>query len=273
MAPARAALAGEHGGARMSRYQSVAVPYPSREAWLAKLPKWTCSFAFQPIVNVSTQKVTAYEALVRGPKNESADTVLDRIPRKELATFDEECRYAALALAKRLGLKQDLNLNLLPQGFRADRDCLASTLDMAIEHGFAPEQIVLEVTEGEVLGNQDRFTELVGIYRGLGMRMAIDDFGSGYSGLNVLADFQPDQIKLDKNLVRGIQGRGPRQAIVRAILQVCRDLGIELIAEGIESQEEFCWLREEGVEHFQGYLFAKPIFEQLPPAQFPTPCP
>lgn len=253
----------------MSRYQSVAVPYPSREAWLAKLPKWTCSFAFQPIVSARTQTVTAYEALVRGPKNESADTVLRKIPRDELATFDEECRKAALALAKRLGLQQDLNLNLLPQGFRADRDCLASTLDMAIEHGFAPEQLVLEVTEVEVLGNQDRFTELIGIYRGLGMRMAVDDFGSGYSGLNVLADFQPDQIKLDKYLVRSIHSRGPRQAIVRAILQVCRDLGIELIAEGIESADEFHWLQDAGVELFQGFLFAKPAFEALPVPQFP----
>ncbi len=253
----------------MSRYGSVAVPYPSREAWLAKLPKWTCSFAFQPIVNARTQEVTAYEALVRGPKNESAGAVLRKIPRDELATFDEECRKAALVLARRLDLKGDLNLNLLPQGFRADRDCLASTLDMAIEHGFAPEQLVLEVTEGEVLGNQDRFTELIGIYRGLGMRMAVDDFGSGYSGLNVLADFQPDQIKLDKYLVRGIHSRGPRQAIVRAILQVCRDLGIELIAEGIESENEFLWLRDEGVNLFQGYLFAKPAFEALPIPQFP----
>ena len=256
----------------MSRQQAVAVPYPSREAWLAKLPAWTCSFAFQPIVDAHTQQVTAYEALVRGPKNESADTVLRKIPRAELATFDEECRKAALALAKRLNLKQDLNLNLLPQGFRADRDCLASTLDVAIEHGFAPEKLVLEVTEGEVLGNQDRFTELISIYRGLGMRMAVDDFGSSYAGLNVLADLQPDQLKLDKKLVRGIHSRGPRQAIVRAILQVCRDLGIEFIAEGIESQDEFGWLCDEGVQFFQGYLFAHPVFEKLPAATFPSAC-
>ncbi len=253
----------------MSRFQDVAVPYPSRMAWLARLPKWTCSFAFQPIVNANAKAITAYEALVRGPENQSADTVLRNIPQPELATFDEECRKAALGLAERLGVRCDLNLNLLPQGFRADRDCLASTLDMAIVHGFAPERLVLEVTEGEVLGNQDRFTELVGIYRGLGMRVAVDDFGSGYSGLNVLADFQPDQIKLDKNLVRRIHSQGPRQAIVRAILQVCRDLGIELIAEGIESNEEYHWLRDEGVELFQGFLFAHPLFEALPVAQFP----
>lgn len=257
----------------MNRVQPVAVPYPSRKAWLARLPKLTCSFAFQPIVNARLGVVTAYEALVRGPQNESAEAILSAVPPAELATFDEECRKAALTIARALGITCDLNLNLLPQGFRADRDCLASTLDTAIEQGFTPERLVMEVTEGEVLGNQDRFTELIGIYRGLGMRTAVDDFGSGYSGLNVLADFQPDQIKLDKNLVRGIHSLGPRQAIVRAILQVCRDLGIELVAEGIESEDEFHWLFDEGVTLFQGYLFAHPAFEALPFAYFPPPRP
>ena len=238
-------------------------------AWLARPPKWTCSFAFQPIVDIRTQQVTAYEALVRGPQNEGADSVLREIPSADLATFDEECRKAALALSARLGVNCDLNLNLLPQGFRADRDCLASTLDTAIEYGFAPERLVLEVTEAEVLGNQDRFTELVAIYRNLGMRLTVDDFGSVYAGLNILADFQPDQIKLDKALVRGIHRRGPHQAIVRATLQVCRDLDIDFIAEGIESHDEYKWFSDQGVNLFQGYLFARPAFESLPTAKFP----
>jgi len=213
----------------------------------------------------------AYEALVRGPQNESADEILRSIKPADLATFDEECRKAALGIAHRLEINCDLNLNLLPNGFRADRDCLASTLDTAIEEGFAPERLVLEVTEHEVLGNQDRFTELIGIYRGLGMRLAIDDFGSVYAPLNVLAELKPEQIKLDKRLVRGIQRSTPMQAIARAILQVCRDLGIQLIAEGTESEGEYQWLRDQGVELFQGYLFAHPGFESLPVADFPEP--
>lgn len=221
-------------------------------------------------MNARTQEVTAYEALVRGPNNESADAILRGIKASDLATFDEECRKAALGIARRLEISCDLNLNLLPNGFRADRDCLASTLDTAIEEGFAPESLVLEVTENEVLGNQDRFTELVGIYRGLGMRLAIDDFGSSYAALNVLAELHPEQIKLDKKLVRGIQNRGPGQAIARAILQVCRDLEIDLIAEGIEAEPEYQWLRDQGVELFQGYLFAHPAFESLPVAEFPA---
>ncbi len=228
-----------------------------------------CTFAFQPIVNASTRTTVAYEALVRGPQGESASTIINDIAREDLARFDEHCRSSAMRLAAKLGITCDLNLNLVPHGFHADRDCLASTLDAAIEFNFFPERLVVEVTEGEVLGNQERFTELLDVYRGLGMRLAIDDFGSGYSGLNLLADFQPDQIKLDKSLARGISSHRPRQAVVRGIMQVCRDLGIELIAEGIESPDEFQWFCDEGVTLFQGYLFGRPGFELLPPVHVP----
>jgi len=110
---------------------------------------------------------------------------------------------------------------------------------------------------------------LMNEYRGLGVKVAIDDFGAGYSGLNLLANFQPDQIKLDMFLVRGIEGHGPRQAIVRATCQACRDLGIDVIAEGVETVEEYAWLMHAGVRLFQGYLLAKPGFESFPPVHYP----
>ena len=228
-----------------------------------------CTFAFQPIVNAHTRAIVAYEALVRGPRGEGAGTIIQGIAAEDLPRFDEHCRSSAMRLASRLGIHCDLNLNLVPQGFHADRDCLASTLDAAIEFNFFPERLVVEVTEGEVLGNQDRFTDLMDVYRGLGMRLSIDDFGSVYCGLNLLADFQPDQLKLDKNLAREIHTRRSRQATVRAIVQVCRDLGIQLVAEGVETADEYRWLCDEGVQFFQGYLFGRPGFELLPSVQVP----
>ncbi len=232
-------------------------------------PLPVCTFAFQPIVNADTRITVAYEALVRGPHGESASTIIDEIAAEDLARFDEHCRSSAMRLASRLGISCDLNLNLVPQGFQANRDCLASTLDAAIEYNFFPERLVVEITESEVLGNQERFNELMDVYRGLGMRLAIDDFGSGYAGLNLLADFQPNQIKLDKSLARDITSRRPRQAIVRGIIQVCRDLEIELVAEGIETADEFHWFCDEGVTLFQGYLFGRPGFELLPTVHMP----
>jgi len=86
----------------------------------------------------------------------------------------------------------------------------------------------------------------------------------------MLADFQPDQIKIDMNLVRGIEGNGPRQAIVRAVVQVCGDLGIDVIAEGVETLAEYDFFVEHGVRLFQGYLFARPEFESLPRPHFPV---
>ena len=227
------------------------------------------TFAYQPIVDIRTRDSIAYEALVRGPGNQSAFHIFSQVKPENLYIFDRECRVYAIALAARLGLACDLNLNLLPKSLYSAKDNILSTIEAAHQNNIALERIVLEVTEGEVIGDQSRFNELVNEYRSMGLRVAIDDFGAGYSGLNLLADFQPEQLKLDKELVRGIPGRGPRQAIVRAIVQVCCDLGIDLIAEGVEDADEYTWLCDEGVHLFQGYFFARPGFECLPAAQFP----
>jgi len=116
----------------------------------------------------------------------------------------------------------------------------------------------------------DGFIETINQYRSSGVSIAIDDFGSGYSGLNLLADFQPDSIKIDMTLVRNIHARGPRQAIVRGIVRTCRDLGIDIVTEGVETEGEFLWCADEGIELFQGFFFAKPGFEHLPVAFYPT---
>ena len=86
----------------------------------------------------------------------------------------------------------------------------------------------------------------------------------------LLADFQPDIVKLDMHLVRDIHSKGPRQTIIKAILAVCRDLGLDVVAEGVESEAEFSWLARRGITLFQGYLFGKPALGCLPGAQFPS---
>jgi EAL domain-containing protein (putative c-di-GMP-specific phosphodiesterase class I) len=144
-----------------------------------------------------------------------------------------------------------------------------STLAAAARHALPIERLILEVTESEFIADYAHLGQHLNEFRSMGLKVAIDDFGAGYSGLNMPADFQPDQIKIDMNLVRGIASRGPRQAIVRAMVQVCDDLGIDVIAEGVESQEEFAWFVGHGVRLFQGYLFARPGFESLPQAHFP----
>ena len=107
-------------------------------------------------------------------------------------------------------------------------------------------------------------------YREQGVLISIDDFGSGHAGLALLDHYQPDLISLSMWLVRDIQSHGPRQAILRGLMQTCGDLGIDIIAKGVESLEEFGFLRAEGITLFQGFLLGKPGFEQLPRAMLPA---
>jgi len=228
------------------------------------------SYAFQPIVDVVSRQVYSYEALIRGRANEPAFHVLERVPDHAKYQFDEDGRAAALALAVRLGLDCHLNLNFLPQGLYATDTSVASTVAAAARHALPIDSVILEITEGEFVADYAHLGRRLDEFRGMGLKLAIDDFGAGYSGLNMLADFQPDQIKIDMHLVRGIESRGPRQAIVRAIVQVCGDLGIDVIAEGVETVEEYECLAGHGIRLFQGYLFAKPGFESLPGVRFPV---
>lgn len=231
------------------------------------LPRF--SFAFQPIVQAISGEVVSYEALIRGPAGESAHSVLNQVPREALHGFDAHGREVAIALAARLGIRTQLNLNFLPQSLFSQRDFLTPMLEAACESGLPIDRLVLEVTEGEVIDDVARFAGLIKRYRAQGLKLAIDDFGAGYCGLNLLAEFQPDILKLDMALLRGIEHSGPRQAIVRAILSACTDLGIDAIAEGVETVDEFSWLADEGVTLFQGYLFGRPGFEALPGVTVP----
>lgn len=222
------------------------------------------SYAFQPIVDTAAGRIYAYEALVRGPRGEPAPSVLQAVGGTDKYRFDETSRAAAIGLAAQLRLPCRLNLNLLPQGLYEDGDAIGSTLAAAHRHGIAPERLTLEVTEGEVIADYANLARRLNHHRRHGLRFAIDDFGAGWCGLNLLADFQPDQIKIDMHIVRGIERHGPRQAIVRAIAQACLDLGVDVVAEGVETAREYAWLAEQGIHLFQGWYFARPGFETLP---------
>jgi EAL domain-containing protein (putative c-di-GMP-specific phosphodiesterase class I) len=228
------------------------------------------SFAFQPIADTQRRCIESFEALVRGPAGEGADWVMGQLDAEALRQFDIDARLRAIALAGELQLAVRLNLNLLPDSVEAaGGTALTSTVDMATIAGLKVEQLVLEVSEREVIRDTGSFVARANLCRALGVRFAIDDFGSGYSGLNLLADFQPEQVKLDMLLVRDVHRKGPRQAITRGVLRTCEDLGIEVVAEGVETLEEYRWLSDEGIHLFQGYLFARPAFERLPEVQFP----
>jgi EAL domain-containing protein (putative c-di-GMP-specific phosphodiesterase class I) len=228
------------------------------------------SFAFQPIVNAAEKRIVSYEALVRGVQDESAFQVFQEVREEDLYRFDEACRVRAIELATELGLACNLNLNLFPRGLEASPTAISSTIEAAERCGLSLDRLVLEITESEIIHNFSNFVEMINQHRSAGFQIAIDDFGAGYSGLNLLAEFQPDIIKIDIQLIRGIESNGPKQAIIRGIARTCLDLGIDIMAEGVETLGEYSWFREEGIDLFQGYLFGNPGFHQLPSAVFPA---
>ena len=231
---------------------------------------WKFSYAFQPLISFSRGEVVAYEALIRGADGSSAADVFDRVRPRHLHDFDRHARHTASQIAGRLQLPCALHLNVLPGSLSEGERGVSRLVDVACAAGLDHEQLVLEVTEGEVIDDPVLLAEWVNAYRRRGIRIAIDDFGAGYAGLNLLADLQPDLIKLDIGLVRGIEGRGARQSIVRAIVQVSVDLGIDVVAEGVETEGELAWLADQGIDLFQGFLFARPGFECLPRVTFPV---
>ena len=222
------------------------------------------SFAFQPIANIRTGSIESYEALVRGKDGKTAADVFANIAQADQYRFDEILRVSAISLASELGIKFRLNLNLLPRSLSFSETAISSTVDAANKAGIPVSSIVIEITEKEIIDNVDWFRANISKHLRNGIKFSIDDFGAGYSGLNLLADFQPESIKVDMSLVRDIDSKGPRQAIVRGIVRTCRDLGIDVIAEGVESNAECKWFFDEGIELIQGYFLAKPGFEELP---------
>lgn len=222
------------------------------------------TMAFQPIVDVATRSIFGYEALVRGSKQESAATILDQVTAENIYSFDQTCRVKAIDLASKLGLTGMLSINFLPNAVYRPETCIQATLQAAAEVQFPTERLIFEVTEGEKVRDHAHLKAIFTEYRRQGFTTAIDDFGAGHSGLNLLADFQPDILKLDMALTRGIHSDRVRKIIVQGIIKVCNDLAIRVIAEGVETHAEYRALIDCGVTLQQGYYFAKPGFESLP---------
>jgi EAL domain-containing protein (putative c-di-GMP-specific phosphodiesterase class I) len=222
------------------------------------------TMAFQPIIDVKKRSIFGYEALVRGLNQESAYQVITQVNQHNLYRFDQSCRVKAISLAARLKIDCFVSINFMPNAVYRPELCIRTTLQAAAENNFPIEQIMFELTEAEKVTDVAHMKSIVEYYRAKGFKTALDDFGAGYSGLNMFAQFQPDIIKLDMQLIRDIDKDTVKQAIVRRMTQLNVDLGVITLAEGVETRAEFDVLRSYGIELYQGYLFAKPGFECLP---------
>lgn len=224
-------------------------------------------YAYQPIVDLRDQSIFAHEALVRGPNGEGAFSVLNQVTDQNRYRFDQKCRVQAITGAAQLGMTERLSINFLPNAVYRPELCIRSTLEAARQNNFPIDRLIFETLETEQMESHSHLRNILSEYREFGFMTAIDDFGAGYSGLGLLAEFQPDLIKLDMDLIRDIHRSRPRQAIVRGIVSMCTELDIAIIAEGIEQAEERDFLADCGIFLMQGYWFAKPAFKALAQVQ------
>lgn len=222
--------------------------------------------AFQPIVDVKRQSVYAYEALVRGGHGESASDVFAAVPCAHRPLFDHRLMLLAVFTAAKLKLRTRLAVNVSPDAF-VHPATVHSLRCASTRTGIPAEHIILELTESEPLDLQ-RAAEALRAYRTTGFITAIDDFGAGYAGLNLLASFQPHLLKIDMQLVQGIAHDAVRRAIVESIVMMAARVRCEVVAEGVETAADARQLFNSGIRLQQGFLYARPGVEALPVPDF-----
>jgi EAL domain-containing protein (putative c-di-GMP-specific phosphodiesterase class I) len=230
------------------------------------------SMAFQPIADVISCSVFAHEALVRGVDGQGAPEVLSLVSEDNRYGFDQLCRTTAIDLAGRLGLGQtgaSLAINFLPNAVYNPAACIKTTLAAAERTRFPLDRIIFEFSEVERL-DTGRLLTILRAYRDIGFRTALDDFGAEFAGVGVLAKFQPDVVKLDIDLIRGIDQDRAKRTIVGHCLKMVKDIGAQAVCEGVETPGEFAVLRDMGATLMQGFLLARPAFEGLAEPVWPS---
>jgi EAL domain-containing protein (putative c-di-GMP-specific phosphodiesterase class I)/CheY-like chemotaxis protein len=239
----------------------------------------TC--VFQPIVSLKDFEAIGYELLSRGPRDSELhrpDALFD-IARREgrVTELDRLCRRTASRAGEDLpeGCLRFVNTEPMAMFMHSQGDDFVQEF-VEMTPSSLRGLTVIEVTENSVIDDFDRMRDIVRQLRAHGFRVAIDDAGAGYAGLQTMVEIEPDFIKLDLSLIRGVDTSIVKQRLVRTLRDFCREAAITLIAEGIETRKQLDTLRELGVSHGQGFLFGlpasdRPLRDAYPPLEAVTP--
>jgi EAL domain-containing protein (putative c-di-GMP-specific phosphodiesterase class I) len=214
------------------------------------------SMVFQPIVRLADREIFAYEALVRCPEQQLRNPhVLFSIAEQGGRIWPLSRLLRSLAVDALPQMPDDalLFINLHPSDF--DDPELITGEPRITEHAH---KLILEVTERAAITDFDRFSRNVQPLRDAGIRIAVDDLGSGYAALSSVTEINPDFIKFDMTLIRDIDASPIRQNLLRNMISFAADTGTEVIAEGVETKEELATLCELGSDYVQGYYLGRP---------------
>jgi len=223
---------------------------------------------FQPIIDTATMSIYGYECLSRGVLPDmsimSPGKMFDAAAKTGmLFNLDRQCRETAIKTAAVKNISRNIFVNFLPTSIYNPEFCLKDTVKWANQLEFDPSTIVFEVVETEKVDSTEHLQNILRFYKEKGFRTAMDDVGSGYSSLNLFASLSPDIIKIDMELVRDVHRNVMKQSVARALVSMAKEAGCSVLAEGIETADEFEWFRALGIDYAQGYYFGKPSSEPL----------
>ncbi|MDO9268232.1 MAG: GGDEF domain-containing protein [Methylobacter sp.] len=217
---------------------------------------------FQPIVSLTQKRIMGYEALIRGPSDSplhSPFNLFTTAERFSLSTrLEFLCREITIQRYADLGIKEKLFINASPLVLQQPEFKKGETLRLLDHYGVNPHSVIIELTEHKPADNYEIMRASAKHYRGMGFEIALDDLGAGYSGLRLWAELLPEYVKIDKHFIHGLDDDQIKLNFVRSIQSMAVSLNCNVIAEGIESEEEFKAIEKLGITHAQGYYFAKP---------------
>lgn len=214
----------------------------------------------QPIIDAN-EEIYAYEILSRFPREDGSLIYPNEIftaarSRGRLYALDRICRMAAVRYSA--VLKKKTFINFIPTSIYSPEFCLQTTVQLANQLGIDPNQFVFEEVESDKVDDIEHLKSILNYYKQKGFQYALDDVGEGYNTLEMLADLKPQYMKLDIKYVQGVSGNSEKQAVAKQFLAKAFEVNAIPLAEGIESRADFEWLKENGYQLFQGYLFGKP---------------
>ncbi|MCA1718516.1 MAG: EAL domain-containing protein [Actinobacteria bacterium] len=252
----------------LSRMQDLAtLTAVVRDEWLVDiLREDRLAVHFQPIVpSADPSQVFSYECLLRGLDSEGAPVSPGTMFEAARSTgllfnLDRAARVKAVEEAAGLGLESNVFINFNPASIYDPTYCLRSTMGAIGNSDLSPDRVVFEVTESTQVKDDRHLRNILDVWRKSGFRIALDDLGASHSSLNLLVALRPDFVKLDMGLSRDVDRDPYRAAIASKLLELARDLGVPVIAEGVETEEQWRWLAAHGADYAQGYFFAKPAF-------------
>lgn len=220
------------------------------------------SVVYQPIVDLASGAILGWEALARGPRGShfrSPDVIFNFAEDAGLLfAVERVCREQALRGLGSLAAAQKIFINVHPRTMCDPNFTRGETMQLIKGIGIEPRNVVFEITERHSIGDYSLFNRTLEHYRSQGYLVAVDDVGTGYSGLQAIAEIRPNFLKVDMSLVQGVDGNPVKRALLETLVAFADKIGSAVIAEGIETEAELAALSAMGVHYGQGYYLARP---------------